>query len=201
MKTSLWEIERDFRNIIAELEDNGGELTDQITEAIAINKNDFEQKAQSYYVVLANYNNEIEKASFEIKRLAEKNKKRELIISQLNERLKSAVHLYGTSKLTKTGRKNYVMEFPNLDVSLVSNASEIVELDEGFTNAKYSKYNIKDNFNVEDAKKLIKFIKEELNTTPILEAIIQKSIIKEDLNKGLEIENARLKINYNINFK
>lgn len=203
MKTSLWEIESQFRNIISELEENGGELTEEISESLAINKSDFEEKAESYFVVLNNYDKEIEKAKSEIERLQDKNKNREKIIDQLKKKLISAVHLYGLSKTTPTGRINYSIKFPNLDLSLNSNASESVEiLDETKIKNQFIKYSLNNDFTFEEMHKLKNFIE----SNKIIEDIkliknIDKTKIKESLKNKNNVDGADLKINYNITFK
>lgn len=51
---NLYEIQKQFADIVAALEENGGELTPELDEAIAINGQDFAQKGENYIMAIRN---------------------------------------------------------------------------------------------------------------------------------------------------
>lgn len=195
MKTTLWEIEKQYREIVSELEENGGEITPEIEEVLAINRDDFEDKVEAYFVIISEYNSYIERRKLEIERLKKLIQKDEEKVEYLEERLKNALHLYGGSKITKTGKQNFFSNFKNIDIKLTSSASESVKTIEGFNNKDFCEYKIIDKLSFTELEK----IKEVANIQT--EAIPDKRKIKDALENGVEIEGVELELNYNIKFK
>jgi hypothetical protein len=195
MKTTLWEIERQYREVVAELEENGGEITPEIDEILAINRDDFEDKVEAYFVIISEYNSYIERRKLEIERLKNLIKKDEEKVEYLEERLKNALFLYGGSKITKAGKQNYFSDFKNLDIKLTSSASESVRTIEGFNNKDYCEYKITDKLTFQELEKVKSIV--SINE----EAIPDKHKIKDALDNGKDIDGAELEVKYNIKFK
>jgi hypothetical protein len=195
MKTTLWEIERQYREVVAELEENGGEITPEIDEILAINRDDFEDKVEAYFVIISEYNSYIERRKLEIERLKTLIKKDEEKVEYLEERLKNALFLYGGSKITTKGKQNYFSDFKNLDIKLTSSASESVRTVEGFNNKDYCEYKIVDKLTFQELEKVKSIV--SINE----EAIPDKRKIKDALDNGKDIDGAELEIKYNIKFK
>lgn len=195
MKTTLWEIEKKYRDIFRDIEENEGEITEEIQEQLAINLEDFEDKVEAYFVIISEYKSYIERRKAEIERLKKLSEKDILKVEYLEERLKDALHLFGGSKITNTGKKNFFSNFKNLDIKLLSSASESVRTIEGFDNKDYCEYKIVDKLSFQELEKIKEVTKVES------EAIPDKIKIKKDLDKGKDIEGAEIEINYNIKFK
>ena len=195
MKTTLWEIEKKYRDLFKEIEENEGEITEEIQEQLAINQDDFVEKVEAYFVIISEYESYIERRKLEIERLKKLSEKDTLKVDYLKERLKNALHLFGGSKITKTGKMNYFSDFKNLDIKLTSSASESVKTIEGFDNKDYCEYKIVDKLSFTELEKIKQVAKVES------EAIPDKRKIKDALENGKDIEGAEIEINYNIKFK
>lgn len=195
MKTTLWEIEKQYRDIFREIEENEGEITEELQEQLAINQDDFEDKVEAYFVIISEYKSYIERRKAEIERLKKLSEKDTLKVEYLEERLKDALHLFGGSKVTDKGKRNFFSNFKNLDIKLLSSASESVRTIEGFNNKDYCEYKIVDKLSFTELEKIKEVAKVES------EAIPDKRKIKDALENGKDIEGAEIEINYNIKFR
>lgn len=72
MKQTLYEISQEYLELAARIEENEGELTPELEEALAINEENHNAKIESYAAVIANYKAEAEACKAESKRLKEK---------------------------------------------------------------------------------------------------------------------------------
>ena len=111
MKTTLWELEKRYRDLFRDIEENEGEITEEIQEQLAINQDDFEDKVEAYFVIISEYESYIERRKKEIERLQKLSEKDTLKVEYLRERLKDALHLFGGSKITNTGKTNFFSNF------------------------------------------------------------------------------------------
>ena len=195
MKTTLWELEKRYRDLFREIEENEGEITEEIQEQLAINLEDFEDKVEAYFVIISEYESYIERRKKEIERLQKLSEKDTLKVEYLRERLKDALHLFGGSKITNTGKTNFFSNFKNLDIKLLSSASESVRTIEGFDNKDYCEYKIVDKLTFQELEKIKEVAKIEVQAIP------DKRKIKDALENGKNIEGAEIEINYNIKFK
>jgi effector-binding domain-containing protein len=196
MKVSIFEIGREYRDILEELEENGGEITESIADRLAINKSDFEDKCESYKVVLEHLDSNIKRRKQEVDKLEKFNKRDEKTIDYLKSYLEQAVKLYGESKVTPTGRTNYNYSFKDKDFKLVSNASESVLLASDFNNSRFMNYAIKTQLKkhqIEELKKIIPTL--EVTGTP------DKTAIGAALDKKEIIEGASILVKYSTKFK
>lgn len=100
MKTTLYTITEDQRLLNAMLEENGGELTPEIEEAMRITEDNFVAKAEAYGATIAEYGAQAEKCAAEIKRLQAMKKTCENIERRMKERLGAAMDEFSTEKLT-----------------------------------------------------------------------------------------------------
>ena len=48
---NIWQIQQDLLDIFNELEDNGGELTPELEEKLAVTQEDFKNKIKSSYKI------------------------------------------------------------------------------------------------------------------------------------------------------
>lgn len=195
MKTTLWELEKRYRDLFRDIEENEGEITEEIQEQLAINLEDFEDKVEAYFVIISEYESYIERRKKEIERLQKLSEKDTLKVEYLRERLKDALHLFGGSKRTNTGKTNFFSNFKNLDIKLLSSASESVRTIEGFDNKDYCEYKIVDKLTFQELEKIKEVAKIEVQAIP------DKRKIKDALENGKNIEGAEIEINYNIKFK
>ena len=102
---SIFDINAEYLDIIRELEDNGGELTEEIIERLHVNKNELETKLDNYRLFIAELDAQANALTEEAKRLVTRAKVKQAVIERLNGLIKLAVYTYG--EVTKTGSKTY----------------------------------------------------------------------------------------------
>lgn len=96
---NLYEITVEQQQLNALLEENGGELTPEIEEALKINLDNFNAKAEGYVKAIKNYKAEEDAIAEEIKRLQEKKRVNANAQARLKEALKTAMDTFDTPKV------------------------------------------------------------------------------------------------------
>lgn len=99
MNKSIYQIELSHRNIVDELEENGGELTPEIETQLAITYEDLQQKGVAYSFVIKDQVEIIKQIDDEIDRLQNRKKAKEKIVDRLKETLCNAMEVFGVQKL------------------------------------------------------------------------------------------------------
>jgi len=95
MNKNLYQIETEYMELMNTLEDNSGEITPEIEEALIINEKELNQKSISYLAVVKNKESFNTLIDDEIKRLQQLKKQNSTIISKLKDNLLQAVNLFG----------------------------------------------------------------------------------------------------------
>ena len=109
MKQSLYKIEQDYLELINQIEESDGELSQEVQDALIINEGQLKQKSISYLEVIKAkeaFNSNVDE---EIKRLQAIKKRNNSLVNRLNSTLLDAVNLYGdfeVGTLTFTTRKS-----------------------------------------------------------------------------------------------
>ena len=101
--SSIFDIQQDLTSIFEELEENGGELTEDLYEKLNISQEEFRSKVEAYINVIKSAKNDIELCKQENKRLKDRQKVKENLIDRLSKIIISAVEQFGDT--TKTGTK------------------------------------------------------------------------------------------------
>lgn len=118
MKLMLYEIEKEYIHLAEALIDNGGELTDDLSEAIALNQQNLELKGQCYGFIVKQMEAEVDIIDSEIKRLSALKGSRNKSIERIQETLSKAMQLYEieeikTPLLKISFRKSETVEIEN----------------------------------------------------------------------------------------
>ena len=95
MKTTLYDIKKEYLELINQVEELDGEITPEIEEQLTINQNELQNKAIAYHsVILAKdaFNMQIDN---EIKRLQALKKRNNTLIDNLKNRLVGAIQTFG----------------------------------------------------------------------------------------------------------
>lgn len=92
---SLYNIQNEYLSIIQEIEESGGEVTDDQENALAINESDLRLKSESYVGIIAKLESEILMAKEMEKRAKEFAMRKQRVIDKLKDRLLDAVNLFG----------------------------------------------------------------------------------------------------------
>lgn len=121
MSLNLYQIENEYRVIAQRLMDADGELTPDLEESLAINKDHLQVKSQGYAMVIKESEYEIQIIEGEIKRLLDLQDKRSILVSKLKERITDAMDLYEISEIVTplikiSFRKSESVEIDDLDL-------------------------------------------------------------------------------------
>lgn len=121
---NIWQIQQDLLDIFNELEENCGELTEELEQQLAISQEDFRSKVENYTNVIKSVKADIAAIDQETKRLAELKKSKIAIVDRLSKVIIEAVDRFGET--TKNGGKFF--DYGTGKVSIRN--SQKVELDE-----------------------------------------------------------------------
>ena len=99
MEMSIYHISDEQRRINAMLEETGGELTPEIEEALAVNEQNFVQKAENYGYAILHYKAIVAAVKAEKDRLDAIKKTAENAIARMEERLVAAMQQFERPKV------------------------------------------------------------------------------------------------------
>lgn len=100
---NIFQISQELLDIFAELEENGGELTEELEAQLAVSQADFKTKVKSYTDVIKHTESEIDLIDKEIARLKALKDSKEKAIARLEKIIIWAVEMFGET--TKSGGK------------------------------------------------------------------------------------------------
>lgn len=116
---NIFEIGDHLKAIFNELEENGGELTEELAADLEITQENFKDKIESYCQVITMYKSEVECCKEEKDRVNNIQKTKKNIIERIVERLLFAVQLYG-----ETGKSgNKIINLPTRKLYTTSRTS------------------------------------------------------------------------------
>jgi hypothetical protein len=99
MEMTLYHISDEQRRLNAMLEENGGEITPEIEEALAVNETNFVQKAESYGYAILHYKAVVAAVKAEKDRLDAIKKTAENAIARMEERIVAAMQQFDRPKV------------------------------------------------------------------------------------------------------
>jgi hypothetical protein len=130
MKLSLYNIQTEYLQLAEQLIENGGELTPELTEALAINQANLETKSTNYGLVIKQWSAEADIIDAEIDRLTTLKKQRLKAVERLENNISQAMQLYNVDKI----------ETPILKISFRKSESveinNMAQIDAKFLNEK-----------------------------------------------------------------
>lgn len=117
----IFEIGKEYIELIDQIEKNEGEITDEVETALAINEGEIKQKSVAYVAVIKSMESDVKTIDEEIKRLTALKKTRGNIILNLKDRLTYALNLFGieeikTELLKINFRKSKSVEVDDIDL-------------------------------------------------------------------------------------
>lgn len=98
---NIYEISQTLLNIYNELEENGGELTEELEKALTITQTDFKQKVRDYVSVIKQIDLDITGIDQEVKRLKSYKESKAKLKERLSAILANAIDMFGEH--TKSG--------------------------------------------------------------------------------------------------
>lgn len=99
MSKSLYNIEQEFLNLEAQIYEAEGEITEEIEQALYINKAELKYKAVGYSKVIKKASSEVDYIDKEIKRLQAEKKSRINLQDRLKQALTNAMNTYSIDKI------------------------------------------------------------------------------------------------------
>jgi hypothetical protein len=99
MKTSLYQIEQTYLNLVESLIENGGELTPELDIELAINKEQLQNKGVCYGFIVKELEGNIDLIDLEIKRLQALKKPLVNSIDRLKNNLSQAMQMFDVTEL------------------------------------------------------------------------------------------------------
>lgn len=124
---SIYNIQQELDAILNSIEENDGELTPELEEALNIKREEFSTKIQGYVAVVKQLELDIKGVKEEIARLKDLQKSKEKTIDNLKRIMASAINDFGN--VTKSGTK--YLDYGTGKVSI--RKSEVIEVDEDGT--------------------------------------------------------------------
>ena len=121
---NIWQIQQDLLAVFDELEENGGELTEELEERLSIGQENFKSKVEGYVNVIKQIKSDIAAIDQESKRLAELKKSKNAVIERLTKVLVPAIQNFGD--VSKSG--SAFVDYGTGKVSIRS--TQKVELDD-----------------------------------------------------------------------
>ena len=100
---NIWQISQELLGIEQKLEENGGELTPELEEKLAVTQEDFKNKVKSYGEVIKSLKGEIDIIDKETARLKELKDAKNKVIERLSKVIAQAITKFGDE--TKSGGK------------------------------------------------------------------------------------------------
>lgn len=100
---NIWQIQQELLSIFNELEENGGELTEELEQQLTISQEDFRSKVESYINVIKSIKADITAIDEETKRLTALKKSKNVLVDRLSKVIIDAVEMFGNT--TKSGSK------------------------------------------------------------------------------------------------
>jgi hypothetical protein len=184
MNRNIFNIEEEYLQLINEIEEAEGEITDEIAEKLAINTDDFITKMKAYRYIISMLKADNSMIDDEVKRLSSLKSIKNNTINRLKTTMRDALLIMGEegksgNRVLDTGegkfytRKNEVLYFGNEDE---------------FYNQDYMKHTIGGRITVEELEKVKPFLTSEVT----ISNVIDKMLLKEDLKNNVEVEGVRL---------
>lgn len=132
--SNIFQISQDLLDAFQELEDNGGELTDELEAKLTVSQADFKTKIKSYTDVIKYTEGDIKLIDEEISRLKELKDSKKKAITRLEKIVIWAIGMFGEAN--KSGNK--FVDFGTGKVSIRN--TEKVEVDDEFAEDAVNKF-------------------------------------------------------------
>lgn len=130
MGRSIYDISKEFEDIFELVEKADGVIDDEISERLAINRDDFEQKIGQIALFQLSLESDLANIKAEKDRLDKLKKRKEKVIEQLEILMINGVSSYGKPNITKGGKTNHSVVLPTMKVATsVKDVVELIDID------------------------------------------------------------------------
>lgn len=182
--STLFGINISFLKLIAKLQDNEGDFTDEINEELALNRDDFTTKAEDYINSISHIEDENDANKANIKRLQSKIKTNESIIARLKANLMQGLHLYHLS-VDKKGVESYKVKLPNLNLTMYTQKNTHIEVTSEFNDDSLCLFEL-GSLTKDELDKVKQVLGENIG----FKRLVSKTLIQTALDEGKEVKGA-----------
>lgn len=189
---NLYEIQVEYQELMRFLEENEGELTPELEEALQMNSETFKEKALNYIKLINKLKGDVTLAKLEIERVTSYINKKQKSIDTLESNLLSALKLYGD--------KDYKSDIYRYEVDtykLSTRKSNSVSVDETKLPEIYKQYTI-EKLSFTDKDIVLRALKK---SNPIVKESVSKTDLKNLIESGKEILGAEIVTKHSLTIK
>jgi hypothetical protein len=179
MSQSLFNITLERRLLMDALEAADGELSDELAEQLAVNRDDFETKLESYAYLIQDANSTIEAGQKEIERISLLIASKQKMVTRLESTLLDAVKSFGQRSTTKGGK-------------------DVWSARAGLFTARTA---VSQSLQITDETKVPKMYWITPERPPQPADTIVKKMVTDDIKLGKTVEGAELRTNYKLDLK
>lgn len=189
MSKNLFNIADEYLQIVQELEENGGEVNEEILDRLNINRNELHEKLNAYKFVITQIEGDIKTIKELIETLNSKIKTKENVISSLKERILFAVDLYGETDKKNPEKKNKKVKTDLFSFYTVYHqpVQILVNNPKDFKDERFKQYVLNYKFTKEEINKIKEMLALEENSIVVN---IDKVALKKALSNGEHISDA-----------
>lgn len=178
---NLFNIEKEYLELIDQIQELEGELTPELEEALYINAKELEHKVKAYHYIIQMNKGEISIIDDEIARLNKLKQVKSNLIDKLKERLLTATLLFGEDG--KSGNKK--LSFDTLKLYTVHKKGLELDEEKMLQEKDYVSITVTKSIPYNTYLKFKDFV-------PEVNLALNKTLITEDLLSGVELEGARI---------
>lgn len=124
---NLFNIKQEYINLVNTIIDNNGELSPELSQALAINETELKEKAINYGYVIRSFEYENDIIDAEIKRLKALKEQKEKAIQKLKDAVSDAMNLYGIEKVESPALKLSFRKSESVEISENLNKRFMIE--------------------------------------------------------------------------
>lgn len=114
---NLFNIKQEYINLVNSIIDNNGELSPELSQALAINETELKEKAINYGYVIRSFEYENDIIDAEIKRLKALKEQKEKAIQKLKDAVSDAMNIYGIEKVESPALKLSFRKSESVEIS------------------------------------------------------------------------------------
>lgn len=177
---NIFQLEQEYLSLMTELEENGGELTDELVKRLEVNSSNFASKMDNYANVIALLEGNSKIIEDEIERLSELKKSNENSIASMKKVMITALELFG--EVGKTGNRKYKTALHSY--WNVYHKPLVIE-DESTVPRDYIKYSLSTNMSNTLKEKIAEVLEKENILNPTFAQSIDKTKLKDDVEAGI----------------
>lgn len=193
---SLQEMKAIYKEIQDQLEQNGGELTDEIQIALSYIDDGYDELVFRIYNIIQETEAKKQRRQEEINRLKNKAAIDDKSIESWKELLKNLIKERGTPN--KSGNLNFKTD----DLSFTITRSQSVVVDEDFNDPTFTSYSLNERVNAIHKQSIELFLKQYAGLEAVrFNKAVDKIAIKKAIAEGEEIEGARIETSENLNIR